>query len=240
MTRLWAFLVLFLLAGGTFSIAENQHGEAIKVEVGIQGITPMIHPWARVMNIGDETMEDIEWYAVIYSFFPPHEGSCYGSLSLQPNEEKTITCPYYITLFGPFIVQFVINYGYEKCPVVKTLKFFTLPPLIFGGEVGYPDMCFDGELQEENGTKRAFIIVTYVEGEVDYSQDSQTPNIAFIDTFTGEEYYVGEDLKLVTEKENLYTEPMRAGDKIEVQVYPPMVVKWLPTNATITKIEWFW
>jgi len=33
---------------------------------------------------------------------------------------------------------------------------------------------------------------------------------------------------------------MRVGDKIKVQAYPPMVVKWLPTNATITKIEWFW
>ncbi len=240
MARLWAFLVLFLLMGGSFPVTENQHGDAIKVEVGIQGIPPVIRPWAKVTNIGNETMEDMEWYVVTHSVLLHHEKSCYGSLSLKPKEEKTITCPYSIALFGPFIVQFVINYGYEKCPVIKTLEYFAIPPLIFGGEVDYPDMCFDGELQEENGTKRAFVMVTYVEGEVDYNQDGQTPNIAFIDTFTGEEYYVGEGLKLITERENLYTEPMRVGDKIEVQAYPPMVVKWLPTNATITKIEWFW
>ena len=226
--------------GGAFPVTENQHGDAIKVEAGIQGIPPVIRPWAKVTNIGNETMEDMEWYVLVYSTLLHYENNCHGSLSLQPNEEKTITCPYYIALFGPFTFQFVINHGYEKCPVIKTLKYFVIPPLIFGGEVDYPDMCFDGELQEENGTKRAFVIVTYVEGEVNYNQDSQTPNIAFIDTFTGKEYYVGENLKLVTERENLYTEPMRVGDKIEVQAYPPMVVKWLPTNATITKIEWFW
>ncbi|RLI52092.1 MAG: hypothetical protein DRO93_15470 [Candidatus Thorarchaeota archaeon] len=209
MARLWAFLVLFLLMGGAFPVTENQHGDAIKVEVGIQGIPPVIRPWAKVTNIGNETMEDMEWYVVTHSVLLHHEKSCYGSLSLKPKEEKTITCPYSIALFGPFIVQFVINYGYEKCPVIKTLEYFAIPPLIFGGEV-------------------------------DYNQDGQTPNIAFIDTFTGEEYYVGEGLKLITERENLYTEPMRVGDKIEVQAYPPMVVKWLPTNATITKIEWFW
>jgi len=195
--------------GGAFPVTENQHGDAIKVEVGIQGIPPVIRPWAKVTNIGNETMEDMEWYVVTHSVLLHHEKSCYGSLSLKPKEEKTITCPYSIALFGPFIVQFVINYGYEKCPVIKTLEYFAIPPLIFGGEV-------------------------------DYNQDGQTPNIAFIDTFTGEEYYVGEGLKLITERENLYTEPMRVGDKIEVQAYPPMVVKWLPTNATITKIEWFW
>lgn len=240
MKLLSTFIVLLLMAS-FFSIAEEKQGEAIRVEVGVNSIHHFIQPWANVTNIGSEPIEDMQWYVTIYSFLPHYVGTCYGSLSLQQGEEKMIRCPSFFTLFGPFKVQFVVNYGYEKCPVIKTLKFFILPPLMFGGEIEYPEMCFDGELLKENGTERAFIIVTYVEGEVYYNADSTTPNIVFIDAFTGKEYYVGKNLHLVEEKSNLYTGQIKIGDRIElVQVYPPLIVKWLPTGAVITKIEWFW
>jgi len=236
----WMALAILSILLINFTPAENKSGEAIRVEAGIDGIPPFIQPWAKVTNIGSEPIDDLEWYVLVISFLPGYTGTCRGSFSLQLGEEKMIRCPSFLAIFGPLTIEFVVNCGYEKCPVIKTLKFFVLPPIMLGGEIEYPEICFDGELQEENGTKKAYVIVTYVEKGVYYNADASTPNIAFIDAFTGEEYYVGENLQLTKEKNNLYTEPVKVGDKIEVQAYPPMVVKWLPTGATITKVEWFW
>jgi len=236
----WMALAITSILLINFTPAENKSGEAIRVEVGIDGIPPLIQPLAKVKNIGSEPIEHLEWYVLVISFLPRYTGTCRGSFSLQVGDEKIIRCPSFITLFGPLTIEFVVNCGYKKCPVIKTLKFFVLPPIMFGGEIEHPEICFDGELEEENGTKKAYVIVTYVEEGVYYNANASTPNIAFIDAFSGEEYYVGENLQLTEEKNNLYTEPVKVGDKIEVQIYPPMLVKWLPTGATITKVEWFW
>ncbi len=222
----------------------NQDGATLKVIVEDLGFFSFLKPKAKIINIGTEKLEEIRWSIEACTTFPPYKEHTYGTIpSLDVREETIISSNQsFIALFGPVEIQFIVGYGFGRCPVVKTVKLFALVPLAFGGEVEYPEMCFDADLKKINNTWEAYIVVTYVanEGEIYYNRDESTPNITLIDEFNGTAYYIDATLNLTTKKENLYTEPIRVGDRIKVHPYPPMIMIWLPTNAVITKLEWFY